>query len=158
MARDNQNFRAELTHDSLLVNSNFGSSTLTATTLLMGSPLHGTVERGPSDGRIGLDADLANVYLGGSGADGDVLVRNESGDLTISLNGAAGHTTLGGHGTDGVVRLMDEGGHVRVRISAADAEDWPSEGASGDTVHLLRELKSLKERVIALEAQVAALS
>jgi hypothetical protein len=86
------------------------------------------------------------------------MVYDQEGALTIGLNGAAGQATLGGHRTNGVVRLMDGENRVVVEISAADARGWPSEGAPDGTVHLLRELKALKERVDALQAQVDALS
>jgi hypothetical protein len=91
-----------------------------------------------------------NLYLGGAGVDGDVICRNSVGSEVFHV--------------DAQVRRMDlkdDAGSTRIRIGVDDftGAAWPpwADGSSPSRLDLVAELRRLKEELLALKAQVAAL-
>jgi hypothetical protein len=96
-----------------------------------GSLLHmGNPDAEPT---ITFDLTRADLFLGGSGADGTLSLRNADGSTTlrlstnsqessatarISLDAATATATLGGSGADGVVHLRDRRGNQRIAMGA----------------------------------------
>jgi hypothetical protein len=82
---------------------------------------------------ITFDLTRADLFLGGSGADGTLGLRNAGGSTTlqlstnsqeasatarISLDAATATATLGGSGADGVLHLRDRRGTQRIAMGA----------------------------------------
>jgi len=73
---------------------------------------------------IFLNGYEATLEVGAAGNYGDVLVRNGSGDLAVSLIGDTGHVVVGGPGLNGEVRMLN----------ANAAETMSLEGSTGSAV------------------------
>jgi len=91
--------------------------------------------------RIRLNPGGANIYVGGNGQDGDLVLFRAGGDNqtaaagTIHLNGEAGNMRLGANGTSGRVSLDGPAGESRVVLDAAGGNIWlGGHGADGDLV------------------------
>ena len=91
--------------------------------------------------RVRLQGVNANAWLGGNGADGDVVLFAEGGDnatleqSTIHLGGAAGDIRAGGSGTSGALTLQDTQGSDRIRLQGSNGNAWVGgNGADGDVV------------------------
>jgi hypothetical protein len=59
---------------------------------------------------ISLDSNTGNIFAGGEGTDGDLVLRNNNGEDRIRLDGGAGNAWLGGHGTDGDLVMFPSSG------------------------------------------------
>ena len=70
-----------------------------------------------------------NVLLGGEGDDGDLLLYDRAGNLTIGLNGESGSLHLGGNTEDGDVVLRDGDGRQTLHLDGATG-DVKTEGGS----------------------------
>ncbi len=74
--------------------------------------------------RIRLQGSNGNAWVGGNGADGDVVLFAEGGDnatlerSTIHLGGAAGDIRAGGNTVNGALTLQDERGRDRITLQA----------------------------------------
>jgi hypothetical protein len=88
-----------------------------------------------------LDAGGGNAWLGGNGADGDLVLfraggNNESLDqASIHLDGDGGNIFAGGQGADGDLVLRATDGRDRIRLDAGGGNAWlGGNGADGDLV------------------------
>lgn len=97
--------------------------------------------------RIRLDADKADIQVGGNGSGGDIEIRNDSGNTrirleaggteapvlgvnpglvasleTILLSGEEGTIKVGGPGQNGHIRLRDSGSKERIHLDAEKAD------------------------------------
>lgn len=77
-------------------------------------------EDGYGNETIKADGKHGNLYLGGDGEDGDLLVRNEEGGVTVGINGRTGNVTCGGSGTDGDLILMDSNSQRLIFLDAGE--------------------------------------
>lgn len=59
---------------------------------------------------ISLDSNTGNIFAGGGGNDGDVVLRANNGDDRIRLDAGGGNAWLGGNGADGDLVLFRSGG------------------------------------------------
>lgn len=59
---------------------------------------------------ISLDSNTGNIFAGGDGNDGDVVLRANNGQNRIRLDAGGGNVWLGGNGADGDVVLFRSGG------------------------------------------------
>ena len=88
-----------------------------------------------SDGqaRGRLDADHANLALGGNGAQGDIALSDAHGRQTVHIDGGNGNLTLGGGGAQGDVALLNADGRQTVHIDGGNGNLWlGGEGHQGD--------------------------
>lgn len=60
-----------------------------------------------------------NLILGGNGRDGDLMMTDRAGNLTIGLNGESGSLHLGGRTEDGDIILRDRQGRKTLRMDGA---------------------------------------
>ncbi|MBF2003210.1 MAG: tail fiber domain-containing protein [Synechococcales cyanobacterium M58_A2018_015] len=84
--------------------------------------------RGTADSpqnRIRLDAENANIWIGGFDRDGDISIfassttnPSDPSQASIRLNGDTGAFTLGGNGTNGVIALRSSDTRDRIRLDA----------------------------------------
>ena len=105
-----------------------------------------------SAGNVTTEIDSAgNIFLGGNGSDGDVICNNSSGDRIFHLDAQYRH-----------VNFNDDTGTTKMRIdtdevTVAPWPAWPGESAPS-RLDLVAEIRRLKEEVLALRAEVDALS
>ena len=108
-----------------------------------GNGVNGALTLQSTDGsdRIRLQGVNANAWLGGNGADGDVVLFAEGGDnvtleeSTVHLGGGAGDIRAGGNGVSGALTLQEEQGNDRIRLQGSSANVWlGGNGADGDVV------------------------
>jgi len=59
-----------------------------------------------ASGKLELAGESANLSLGGGGKDGDILLHDEEGNLTIGFNGNSGNGIFGGNGKNGTIKLL----------------------------------------------------
>jgi hypothetical protein len=114
-----------------------------------------SLKNGAGQKRIRLDADGGNAWLGGNGADGDIVLfpsggDNADGDIvlfpsggdnstlnqaTIHLDGQGANIWAGGNGSDGDIVLKNGAGQKRIRLDADGGNAWlGGNGADGDIV------------------------
>ena len=104
---------------------------------------NGSVRIRDSDGRsvkITLNGDDADIFLGGNGKNGDlILFRHDVTDhrghnrATIHLDGRDGDLMLGGNGVDGDIVIRNREGNERIRILGGDGDIWiGGNGRNGD--------------------------
>ena len=80
-----------------------------------------------------LMAEAANFYLGGSGAEGDISLRDDKGMQTVHLDGGDANLTLGGPGHNGDIGLLSDDQKLRIHIDGGAANLYMGgEGAGGD--------------------------
>jgi len=128
--------------------------------------------------RVFLDGAHGNLTLGGDGADGDVLLRDQNGAITAHISGATARDANAhqvAHPSaklqlNAVLGLYNFGGVMGGRLSVNDRENKPTvqiDGARGlgtfrdirlsgdDGVHSLKaEIKELKQAIAALQARL----
>lgn len=61
-----------------------------------------------------------DLFLGGNGANGDIVLRNSKGGGTIRLSGETGDVILGGNDQGGTIRLRTADGRETLRISSSN--------------------------------------
>jgi hypothetical protein len=100
-----------------------------------------SLKNGAGQKRIRLDADGGNAWLGGNGADGDIVLFPSGGDnstlnqATIHLDGQGANIWAGGNGSDGDIVLKNGAGQKRIRLDADGGNVWlGGNGADGDIV------------------------
>lgn len=59
---------------------------------------------------ISINSDSGNIFAGGGGADGDVVLRAEDGRDRIRLDAGSGNVWIGGNGADGDIVIFPPGG------------------------------------------------
>ena len=110
---------------------------------LGGGGREGDIELQNTEGsdHIRLEGGAANAWLGGNGADADVVLFAEDGDnvtteeATIHLDGAVANLRMGGQGHDGDVILREADGLDRVRLDAGGGNGFfGGNGADGALV------------------------
>lgn len=79
-----------------------------------------SLEDGYGNETIKADGKHGNLYLGGNGEDGDLLVHNQEGGLTVGINGRSGNVTCGGAGTDGDLILLDSDARRLIFLDAGE--------------------------------------
>lgn len=78
------------------------------------------LRRGDEDPQpIRLQIRDGNVLLGGEGSDGDLLLYDRAGNLTIGLNGETGSLHLGGQSEDGDIVVRDGSGEMTAHLDGA---------------------------------------
>jgi hypothetical protein len=89
--------------------------------------------------RVRLNAGGANLWLGGNGQDGDLIIfasdadPSASANASVRINGEEGNYFAGGNGTDGDITLRATDGTDRIRLDAGGANAWlGGNGADGD--------------------------
>lgn len=75
---------------------------------------------GDAEATIVLRIDQGNLILGGEGEDGDLLLHDRAGNLTIGLNGESGSLHLGGTSEDGDIVVYDREGKQTAHIDGSD--------------------------------------
>ncbi|WP_435158765.1 hypothetical protein [Haladaptatus sp. DFWS20] len=107
-----------------------------------------------------LNGNAADLWLGGGGVDGDVVVRDQNGEERVHLNGGIhgnadpahvrafidgqnGLITLGGDGRSGIISLRDRNGQIMTIM--------PNEIFVPGVGLLIRKIQSLERRIEALE-------
>lgn len=90
---------------------------------------------------ITINSNAGNIYAGGGGSDGDIVLFTGSGDgttlaqATMHLDGGAANMFAGGQGQDGDVVLRASDGATRVHLDAGSGNAWlGGGGADGDLV------------------------
>jgi hypothetical protein len=58
---------------------------------------------------ISIDDSTGNIIAGGGGSDGDLVLRNNTGQDRIHLDAGGGNAWLGGNGADGDLVLFRSG-------------------------------------------------
>lgn len=92
-----------------------------------------------------------NIALGGNGTDGDLMCKNSSGTTIIYLD--ADNNSITFHDSSAAVKVRIDSD----QFNSASWPAWPSE-ASPSSLDLITELRRLKEEVLALRAEVDALT
>ena len=94
---------------------------------------------GAGGDRVRFNAQDGSAWLGGNGADGDLVLFRAGGDnqslaqATIHIDGQNGNYFAGGSGTDGDIVLNNAAGHNRIRLNAKNgAASLGGNGADGD--------------------------
>lgn len=105
-----------------------------------------------SSGNVTTEIDAGgNLTLGGNGADGDIICKDSDGTTVFHLDSQYKR-----------MDFKDSAGTTRVRIDTDDftSTAWPAwEGEAVPTrLDLIQEIRRLKQELIALRAEVAALS
>jgi len=103
-------------------------------------------------GNIVFEADTnGNILIGGNGTDGDLICKDGSGKTIIHIDAQ-----------NNCIEFNDTAGSLKVRIDSDqyDTSSWPPwPGESVPTaLELITEIRRLKEEVVALRAEVDALS
>jgi hypothetical protein len=103
--------------------------------------LRGVNVPGQGSPRIRMNPADGNVYLGGNGRDGDLLLFREDGDnqttaqASIHLDGENSMLRLGGNTTNGRILLKGAAGEKRIDVDANGGNVWlGGDGADGDLV------------------------
>ena len=89
---------------------------------------------------VSLDAAKANIYAGNDGHVGDLILLDDNGKNSAHVGGT-GDIELGANGHDAKVELSDAAGQITIKLDAK----------TGDIVFSGTSLKSLLERIVALE-------
>jgi hypothetical protein len=92
-----------------------------------------------------------NIFLGGNGTDGDLVCKDSDGKTIIHIDAQ-----------NNSMNFYDTSGALKVRIdsdqySTSSWPAWPGESVP-TTLELITEMRRLKEEVVALRAEVDALS
>lgn len=77
------------------------------------------LQNGSGQSRITLNGPSANATFGGSGVDGEVIIRDAAGNRTIFLNGATANAAFGTSGNAGAVFVKDGNGDDAVVLNGA---------------------------------------
>jgi hypothetical protein len=96
---------------------------------------------------LSLDGENGNITLGGGGSDGDILMKNASGDITVGINGNSGAVHLGGEGQDGDLLLRNGSNNVTMHLNGSsgnihlggngdDGDIFVKNSAGETTIHL----------------------
>jgi hypothetical protein len=90
---------------------------------------------------ISIDSENGNIFAGGDGNDGDLVLRGNDGKDRIRLDAGDGNIWLGGNGTDGDLVLFRTSGNntsldqATIHLDGQDANIWlGGQGADGDIV------------------------
>ncbi|MBJ3762440.1 tail fiber domain-containing protein [Maribius pontilimi] len=78
--------------------------------------------RTPTGDTVVLSVNDGNLTLGGAGRDGDLMLTDRAGNLTIGLNGESGSLHLGGTTEDGDVTLYDRNTRQTVHMDGAKGD------------------------------------
>ena len=98
------------------------------------------IQNGSEDITIRADANDAQIRVGASGSNGQLLLFDGNGNFdgagtaTVFLNGGSARLRMGGNGQDGWFTLEDDSGQTRVEVLAADAS--AAIGGNGAPGHL----------------------
>lgn len=103
--------------------------------------------------KITLNGDDADIFAGGNGKNGDlVLFRHDITDprdhnqATIHLNGRTGDALLGGNGVDGDIVLRNRAGNEMIRILAGSGDMWiGGNGRDGDILLFPRDATDIRD-------------
>lgn len=117
---------------------------------------NGSVRIFDEDGRsvkITLSGDDADIFLGGNGKNGDlVLFRRDVTDhrehdrATIHLHGRDGDALLGGNGVDGDIVIRNREGNERIRILGGDGDIWiGGNGRNGDILLFPHNARNIRD-------------
>ncbi len=112
----------------------------------------GTLRMRNNAGNVTATLDsYGNLYLGGNETDGDIVCRNGDGNTVFYLDAQYRR-----------MDIKDDDGTTRVRIVTDDFTDnawptWPGESVQS-RLDLIAEIRRLKEELLALRAQVDALT
>ena len=80
-----------------------------------------------------LNADSANLAIGGNGAEGDIILRDANKKDTVHLDGGDANLRVGGHGHNGDIGMYSDTGDLRIHIDGGTANmRLGGGGASGD--------------------------
>ena len=90
----------------------------------MSNLIVGTVELSDNGKKvtISLDGENGNIYLGGGGHDGDILMKNSADKTTIGINAQTGAIHLGGTGQDGDLLLRAANNKNTIRLDGATGQ------------------------------------
>lgn len=137
-------------HDRVLLNAQAGTLRMQSTALVEVIRLDGNTGEitlrgvnvpGQGSPRIRINPGDGNVYLGGNGRDGDLLLFRQDGDnqttaeASIHLDGGNGDLRLGGNTTNGRILLNSATGQNRIDLDANGGNIWlGGNGADGDLV------------------------
>lgn len=90
---------------------------------------------------ISINSDTGNIFAGGDGNDGDVVLRTSNGDDRVRIDGGGGNIWLGGNGADGdIVIFRGSGDNVTldeasIHLDGEGANYFAGgNGADGDIV------------------------
>lgn len=98
-----------------------------------------------------------NLTLGGDGRDGDLLLLDRAGQVTIALNGESGAVHLGGPGEDGDLVLRDAAFRQTAHIDGARGDVTVTGTVSAARLDTLSDA-TLKQDIAPIDDAVAALS
>ncbi len=90
---------------------------------------------------ISINSDTGNIFAGGDGSDGDLVLRDNSGQNRIRLDAGGGNAWLGGNGADGDLVMFRASGNNSSTANASIHIDGNGgnffaggDGADGDIV------------------------
>lgn len=90
---------------------------------------------------ISINSDTGNIFAGGDGSDGDLVLRDNSGQNRIRLDAGGGNAWLGGNGADGDLVMFRASGNNTSTANASIHMDGNGanifaggQGADGDLV------------------------
>lgn len=90
---------------------------------------------------VSINSDTGNIYAGGDGGDGDLVLRSTSGANRVHLDAGGGNGWFGGDGADGDLILFPSSGEngeladATIHLDGQGANIWAGgHGADGDMV------------------------
>lgn len=84
---------------------------------------------------ISFDGDEGNISVGGSGQNGEILVKNKDGEVLIRIDAETGRITVGGKGQDGELSVKDKEGKTRIHLDGGESKIFVGDkGAGGEII------------------------
>ena len=90
---------------------------------------------------VSINSDTGNIFAGGDGSDGDLVLRSNAGTTRIHLDATGGNGWFGGSGADGDLVLFASSGEngdladATIHLDGQGANIWAGgQGADGDLV------------------------